>query len=187
MNKLSGKHDNASNIQLIIFKVLTAITALSAAVFVFFNWVTVGGEIIEVTARDSYSFSLVTLPSFIVNIVSTLEIYIGASYVIAILIALGLLEFAAVLSAGFSVYGIYKQCIRNKPTKIIMSSQIVAITLQLMAAMLVIIVGLYIDKTPLASLGSMLTFRPTLWLYISFLSSAASLACTLLYNKQLNQ
>lgn len=156
-----------------ILKYLTLITTLASAILMFFKWFT-----ISIPGLEAETHSFFTIPKLITDASGVLSTYAGKSSTVMIILLGGILEYMCVLSAGLSVCGIWKNCIREKKSRFIFSGQIISLCLHFLAALVMLGANTIFNSI----LGISNLIYPTIWYALSFASPICSLLCLRFFN-----
>ncbi len=156
-----------------ILKYLTLITTLASAILMFFKWFT-----ISIPGLDAETHSFFTIPDLLADAAGVLSTYAGKSSAVMIILLGGILEYMCVLSAGLSVCGIWKNCIKEKKSRFIFSGQIISLCLHFLAAL--VMIGTNIIFNSIIGISNLI--YPTIWYILSFASPVCSLLCLRFFN-----
>ena len=166
-------------------KYFTVATTVLSALFLYFNWFTLSVPMMESFLESaSFSVSFVTLPALIEeNALGLITRMGGKSTAITALLLCGILKYLCVLSTGLGLWGIWKMCVKEKRSRLIFASQLIALALQLLSFLLIILINVFISGYADSIAANMnmqegmleFNFTPTLWLCLSTLSAIGSL------------
>lgn len=157
-----------------ILKIITIIFSLASAVFMFFKWFSIS------VADISEAHSLVTLPNLVQDGTGFIT-RIGGKTVAGIsLILCAVLEYLCILSAGLSAYGSIRLALGSNRTRMIFSSQVIAIILQIIVGLIMVAANIISSKIAVGLVNLM----PTIWYGISALCSVTACITSMYYSKK---
>ncbi len=171
--------------KIIAFKYITFAATLLSAVFIFFDWFMLSVPLFDAFLESgTLHISYMTLPSLIEeNALGLITRMGGRATAITTLLLCAVLKYFCILSAGLGICGIWKVCIKNKASRTIFVSQLLAIALQIVALLMIIIINVFISvyapgiSEMLGISESLIDFRfiPTVWALISVASAILSI------------
>lgn len=177
------------------YRIFTLVTTLLSAIFIFPSWFSLSVPMLDsFLESDSLQISFFTLPTFLEEhgLLTHITNIGGKSAALIILLLSGVFKYLCVLSSGLALYGIWKSCIKKRPTRFLISSQVIAWVLH--SICLLIIIGFAIVLAVFAGSISEATgfseklldvrFIPTVWFYLSLASSVLSLIFAIKYKKE---
>ena len=167
------------------FRYITLATTLLSAVFIFFDWFKLSVPLLDAFLESgTLHISYMTLPSLVEeNALGLITRMGGRATAVTTLLLCAVLKYFCILSAGLGICGIWKVCIKNRASRTLFVSQIIAIALQVVALMMIIIINVFISVYAPA-IGDMFNiseelvefrFIPTVWALISVVSAILSL------------
>jgi len=159
-----------------VLKYFTLVITLVAASLVFFHWFTV-----SIPGLEPEGHSFVTIPDLLEDAAGMVSGYAGKSTAVMIILLGGILEYMCVLSAGLSVCGIWKNCIRGRKSRFIFSGQVIALCLHFLAAL--VMVGANVLVNSIIGISNLI--MPTIWYILSVVFSVGALICLRFLNKEL--
>ena len=157
-----------------VLKYTTLIFTMLSAIFVFLPW-------FNIKIFDEELHSFITIPNLLANASGILMGYAGKTSAVSIIILGGVLEYLCIISGGLALCGIWKNCFREKKTKMIFTSQIITISLIIIAS-IAMLGSNYLIQTALNIEG---IIAPTVCFIISIVFTVASFVSQLFYNKEL--
>lgn len=176
------------------FRIYTLVTTLLSAIFIFPGWFSLSVPLLEsFLESDSLYISFFRLPEFIIDhgILTHITNIGGKSVSLAVLILCAVLKYMCVLSSGLAIYGVWKSCIKKRPTRFLISSQIIALVLHCLCIMIVlgfaiamnVFSGSISAATGFSEKLLNVSFIPTVWFYLSLISCVLSLIFAIKYKK----
>jgi len=168
-----------------VYKYITIVATLTSAVFIFFDWFRLSIPILDTFLESgTIQISYMTLPSLVEKNALGLIVRMGGKTTAATtLILCALLKYLCVLSAGIGICGVWKMCIKERISKMVFVSQIIAIALQFVAFIVIIIINVFISMYAPGIAETMnvspelidFNFIPTFWVIIATVSAIVSL------------
>lgn len=177
------------------YKNLTVIATVLSAIFIFPSFISLSVPMLDSFLENgSLYISFFSLPDFVTDngLLTHLTNISGKNAALGLLILCAILKYMCILSAGLGLYGAIKICVKKKPTRFIFSSQTIALSLSFIAFILVIsfalAMGIFSGNISEASgLSEELldvSFVPTVWFYLSIISSVSSIIFCNKYSKE---
>lgn len=176
------------------FRIYTLVATVLSVIFLFPSWFSLSVPMLDsFLESDSLYISFFTLPGFLEEhgLLTHITNIGGKSAALTVLIASGILKYLCVLSAGLALYGLWKSCIKKKPTRFLISSQIIALVLHSVCILIIISFAIIINifagnlsqTTGFSEKLLDVSFIPTVWFYLSFASCVLSLIFAIKYKK----
>ncbi len=177
------------------FRIYTLVATILSVIFLFPSWFSLSVPMLDsFLETDSLYISFFTLPDFLVEhgLLTQITNIGGKSVALAFLVTSGIFKYLCVLSAGLAIYGLWKSCVKKKPTRFLISSQIIALVLHTICLIIIIsftvamsiFAGNISDAIGFSEKLLDISFIPTIWFYLSFASCILSLFLAIKYKKQ---
>lgn len=177
------------------YKNYTIAATVLSAIFLFPSWFSLSVPMLDsFLEAGSVQISFFNLPSFLEEnaLLTHITNMAGKSAALSVLIFSAILKYLCVLSAGLALYGVWKSCIKKRPSRFILSSQIIALSLSFISILIVVsfmvIMNYYAESISEVSGISTrfldISFMPTVWFYLSLASSVCSLIFSGKYRRE---
>ena len=177
------------------YRMYTLVATVLSAIFIFPSWFELSVPMLDsFLENESLYISFFSLPDFLSEhgLLTHITNIGGKTSALIVLLLSGILKYLCVLSAGLGLYGVWKSCIKKRPTRFILSSQIIALVLHFICLVIIISfkVILYIYSSNISDLSGLspelfdVSFIPTIWFYLSLVCSVGSLIFSIKYKKE---
>jgi len=175
-------------------KNIVMLTTLISSVLLFFNFFLISIPLLEsFLESSSFSISFFTLPGFIEkNAIGLITRLAGKGASVTLLMVCAFLKYICLLSSFFGIYGAVRLWFDRENTKFIFTSQLIVFAMCVLSFLLIITVNVFIFRYSSFLTEAMnleetleLNFLPTVWLFITSVTSLISLVGIIKIQKQI--
>lgn len=156
-----------------IVKYLFLVFSCIFSVFMFFKWF----DIFYLSSEETHSF--ITMTSLVNENIETFKSLLGNSASFTILLFVGSLEYLCIMSAALGIWGIIRSFVKEKRSRILLASQIIAFVLTVIALSTIILINYVSSKL----LGGLVDIYPTVYLVICLVALVASTILGSVYSR----
>lgn len=154
-----------------IYKYANLVSTTLVSVLILMKWFTISA----MGTVETHSF--MTIPAMLNEGADFLTQIGGKSVAITVLILAGILEYMCIVSSALGFWGVWRTYRYNKRSRLVLTSQIVGLSLTVIALITVFIINVVSGSM----LGDIISVVPTAWLIIAVVCQVVSIVSGVLY------